>query len=100
LLLAQSHFALGQSAHAMDDLERARDEAEALQARTSLTRIYSVLGELELARGNTDQAESYRNRSRELVEYISAHTPSEFRDAYLNQSYVRAILASVKEVGA
>jgi tetratricopeptide (TPR) repeat protein len=92
LLRAQAERALGEREKGFASLERAGTEAEALQARTVLTRIYPLLSSWERERGNDAQAEHYMAQARATVKYIAAHTPPEFRDAYLRLPHVRKIL--------
>lgn len=72
-------------------LQQALSVAQALDARWQLWQIYAALAELETRRGAMDAAQTYRNCAREFVEHLAAHTPDEYRAAFLNLPRVREL---------
>jgi hypothetical protein len=49
---------------------------------------------MEKERGNNSQAEDFLAKGRGIIDYIVAHTPTEFRESFLNLPDVQAVLAS------
>jgi tetratricopeptide (TPR) repeat protein len=74
-------------------LQEARAEAEQVGGRRNLWRILALLAEIEARRGNREQAAQLTAQARELIEFIAAHTPEEYRQSFLNLPHVRAVLA-------
>jgi tetratricopeptide (TPR) repeat protein len=87
---AKAMRALGNSVRAIELLHQAREVSEQMQARRLLWQIYATLSEIENERGNKIEAKNFRAQAREVIEYIIAHTPEEFRAAFLNLPDVRA----------
>jgi tetratricopeptide (TPR) repeat protein len=85
---------------ALATLADARAEAENTNARWSLWRILAALAEIEIARGNPAPAQTLRAQAREIVEFISSHTPADpstplgtsLRASFLNLPDVRAVM--------
>ena len=82
----------GKIADALACFSDARAEAEETNARWILWRILYALAEIEMQRGNDDQARALRTQTREIIAYIVAHTPEEFRTSFLNLRDVRAVM--------
>ncbi len=88
-----SQIALGDLNGAYSTLEEARKGAQKMNARTYLWPILVALAEIATRRGDSSQAESLRQRARELVVYIADHTGSPERQAsYMAQPAVKALL--------
>ncbi|MBI5028904.1 MAG: hypothetical protein HZB51_00065 [Chloroflexi bacterium] len=77
---------------AIVSLQDAKSQAERSSSRWMLWRILATLGEIEAARGHFDQAKSLRAQSRENLDYIIAHTPSDLRESFLNTRDVRRVM--------
>lgn len=84
--------ALGRTEEAEELLERTRAEVEQVSGRRNLWQILALLGEIETRRRNREQAAQLYARAREIIEFIAAHTPEEYRESYLNLPDVRAVL--------
>lgn len=51
-------------------------------------------GSLSARRGNEIEADAWRNKAREVIDYIAGHAGSEeLRQAFLNQPDVREIMS-------
>lgn len=97
LIKGQALVALGDRAAAEQALNQTLREAEPQQARRILWQIFAALGEIEAARGNLAQAAARRADSRQVIEYIAAHTPEEYRDSFLHLPRVQAVIATQAE---
>lgn len=84
---------LDKMADAFESLAQARAVAEPIYQRRILWQIYAALSELEIERGNAQQANAYQEQARQVIEYIVEHTPQEFRAGFLNLPRVREILS-------
>lgn len=89
---AKALRALGNIDQAIELLHQAREVSEGMQARRLLWQIYATLGELETERGNSIEAKKFHTQAREIIAYIVEHTPSEFRESFLNLSAVRIVM--------
>lgn len=90
-LKARALDGLGRTDEAEQILRMARAEAEPIEARRNLWRILALLGEIETRRGNYQQATDLNHQAREIIEFIAAHTPDEYRESFLNLPDVRAL---------
>jgi len=90
---AKATRGLGQTEQAFQLLHQARTVAEGLQSRRLPWQIYAMFSEMEMERGNNGQAGNYRAQAVGIIEYIVAHTPPEFRQAFLNLPDVHAVIA-------
>lgn len=75
-------------------LQDARREADLVESRWMLWCILAALAKVETERGNTNKAENFRTPAREIIAYITEHTPPEFRESFLNSPAVRAGLGN------
>lgn len=89
---ANAARALGELAQAFELANQARMEAELAPTRRLLWQIYATLREMEMARGNLEQANRYQQQVREVLDFIVAHTPQEYRESFLNLPKVRAVM--------
>jgi tetratricopeptide (TPR) repeat protein len=83
----------GRIEEALEVLRKAREEAERVGSRRFLWRILGLLSEIETQRGNPTKAAEYKTQAREIVEFIAAHTPTEYRQSFLDLPDVRAVFA-------
>ena len=74
---------------AVESWEGARARAEEMKLRRVLWQILAALSEVESGRGNETRAASLRARGREVVGFIAAHSPEQFRETFLNLLPVR-----------
>lgn len=77
---------------AFEVLQEARGEAGGLGSRRMQWQVLAALSEIEKGRGHATEAEALRTRAHELVDYIAAHTPSEFRDTFLRRPEIRGLM--------
>jgi tetratricopeptide (TPR) repeat protein len=85
--------AQGQTGAALEALNAARAEAEALGSRRNLWPILAVLSDIETERGHAAEAQSLRQRAADLIAYMADHTSNaELRAAFLGLPHVRAVL--------
>jgi len=99
-LKAKALRLLGKADAAYPVFLHAKREAEQIGSRWMLWRILAALAEIEMQRGNHDQAKSLRAHARETIDYIAAHTPADpstplgtsLRAAFLNLPDVRAVM--------
>lgn len=89
---AKAMRALGQTEQAIERLHQARRVSEEMQARRLLWQIYTILSEIEMERGNSREANNFRDKARENIGYIAAHTPVEFRAGFLDLPSVRKVM--------
>lgn len=90
---AQARHALNEPLAALEILHQARAEAEKMNLRRLLWQIYALLGEMENGQGHAEEANAYRERARDILNYIVKHIPSEFRSAFLELPQVREVMA-------
>lgn len=83
---------LGRTDEAVLLLEGARAESEQVGGRRNLWQILALLGEIEARRGNRAQSAQRKAEAREIIKFIAAHTPEEYRESFLNMQDVRAVL--------
>ena len=89
----QALLGLGRKDEAIEVLERATRLSDEHGQKRMLWRILGLLTELEVERGNDDQARAYRGRAKEIVEHIAANTGSSSLTAtFLARPDVLAIL--------
>ncbi|HEX7588335.1 MAG TPA: hypothetical protein VF478_08480 [Anaerolineae bacterium] len=81
---ARAYSMLNRADEAYALLIDARDRAEALQSRYRLLPILFALLKMESERGDAAQVEHVRKQARELIEYISDHTPEDLRRSFLS----------------
>jgi tetratricopeptide (TPR) repeat protein len=92
-LKGQALRAQGQTEAALEALNAARAEAEALGSRRNLWPILALLSEMEAQRGNATEAQSLRQQAAELITYIVSHIgDAELRASFLALPGVRAVL--------
>ena len=78
---------------ALEALNAARAEAEALGSRRNLWPILALLSEMEAQRGNDADAQALRQRATELLTHIADHiSDAELRASFLALPRVRAVL--------
>ncbi len=96
LILRQgrAHLALNEWDAAENVLREAEGVARYMQARPVLWEILSALSELEIKRGNVEHAHALKQEAREIIEWLAARAPQEFRASFLAQEKVRALLDS------
>lgn len=81
----------GEMDAALESLDQARTLATEMNARRMLWQILALLSQVEKERGNGTEAVKLKTQAREIVEYIVAHTPQQFRESILNLPDVRAV---------
>jgi tetratricopeptide (TPR) repeat protein len=92
-LKSQALRAQGQTGAALEALNAARAEAEALGSRRNLWPILAALSEIEAGRGNTVEAGALRQQAAELITFIANHIgDAELRTSFLALPRVRAVL--------
>jgi len=62
-----------------------------MSLRRSLWPILSMLSQIEVQRGNTNEAENLHQQAREIIEYIADHAPPDLRSSFLALPSVRAV---------
>ncbi len=88
---AQALWAMNQCTDAYALLREASAKAEAFQSRRALLFILPLLAEWAVQRGDESEARRWRERLREVVAFVSAHTSdAALRASFLNLSHVRA----------
>ena len=92
LLAARALRAQNKTDAAREMFHQARDEAETVGVRRVLWEILADWSELEIEAGNVDQAQAFRAQARDLIDFISAHTPDDLRQAFLILPKVKSIL--------
>jgi tetratricopeptide (TPR) repeat protein len=93
VLIAQENWI---AAH--ETLMQARESAEQLNGRRLLWRIYGALAQIEKQLDHIEQANAYRARSREMIQFIADHSPAGLRESFLNLPDVRRVMET-KESG-
>jgi tetratricopeptide (TPR) repeat protein len=88
---ARALCGLGRIDEAQQDLEKARSEAVRVGMKRNLWRILALLGEIETRRGHAERAKEYHAQACEVLDFITAHTPAEYRSSFLTLPEVRAI---------
>ncbi len=73
-------------------LNQARAESERVGSRRYLWRILALLGDVEKQRGNPSQAAALYAQAREILEFIAAHTPAQYRESFLNLAEVKQVM--------
>ncbi len=102
-LKGQALSALERIDEACEVLSQARAKAETLGSRRLLWPTLAALAEIEAGRGNTSEAQRYRQHAREVIAYIADHCPPDpsalpavagqsLRDSFLGLSSVRKAL--------
>jgi tetratricopeptide (TPR) repeat protein len=86
--------ALGRHQEALTVLEAAQREAEATGRKAFLWEIQALLAELYRERGDTAQAEVFRQKARVGAQFIADHAPPQLRANFLNRPQVRQLFRS------
>lgn len=96
ILLRQARAYLGLREYdaAVTILTEAENIARYEQARPVLFEILAARSELETQRGNPERAHTLKQQAREIVEWLTAHTPTEMRASFLAQDKVRAVMTA------
>jgi tetratricopeptide (TPR) repeat protein len=82
-------------AEAEQVLNQARVESERVGSRFYLWRILALLGDMEKQRGNPSQAAVLYAQAGEILEFIAAHTPAQYRESFLNLAEVKQVMNDV-----
>lgn len=90
---AQAQRMMNRTDEAHPLLDEAVQRAEAMQSRYRLLPILLTLIEMETERDDAQAAHKARTRAREIIEYVAAHTPDEYRKSFLNLPRVREVMA-------
>jgi tetratricopeptide (TPR) repeat protein len=85
-------FHVGRPDEAEKILSEARASAEYNQARRNLWRILALLGDIQAQRENREKAAELYAQAREVLAFVVAHTPAEYRASFLNMPPVRAVM--------
>jgi len=88
-LQGQALLGLGQDEAARERLLEARAKAEAVDARRPLWPILFALSQLE---PDPAEAKALRQQAREIIEYITDHTPEDLKTSFLDLPDVREVL--------
>jgi class 3 adenylate cyclase/tetratricopeptide (TPR) repeat protein len=83
---------LGQPSRAAPILLEALTICQEMVERMMRWRILVDLAELEARRGNATDAQKWRRQARQVIAYISDHTPPDLREDFLARPEVRAVL--------
>lgn len=92
LLEARALHALGRLSDAGTVLEQAHEFAARAGSRRLLWQILAQRADIAKARGDAASAAADYAHARELVEYIAAHVPDEYRVSFLNTRAVQHVL--------
>lgn len=84
--------AQGQLEQAIERLRHAQAVAAQLNSRWMLWQVLADLSQLETRRGNADNANTYVQQARELIEYIAAHTPPDLCESFLASPAVQSLM--------
>lgn len=91
---ADSLIGLGQLDEALQTLTEACSLAEKLDAKHYLWTILSSLSDVSAKLGRHQEADMYRKRAREIVEFIAERLAKiDLKDAFLNQPRVKKLFA-------
>lgn len=93
LLLQQgrAHLDLDETDAAEHVLREAEQAARYMQARPVLWEILVAQRDLELRRWDLERARVLQQEARDLIEWLTAHMPQEFRSSFHQQEKVRAV---------
>jgi ATP/maltotriose-dependent transcriptional regulator MalT len=92
LLKVRALHALGRLSDAATVLEQARAFAVRVGSRRLLWQVLAQRADIARARGDAASAAADYAHARELVEYIAAHAPEEYRASFLNTPAVQQVL--------
>lgn len=87
-LHGQALLALGQAETGRHRLLEARIEAETIGSRRWLWPILFTLSQIE----DPSEAKRLRQQAREIIDYITDHTPPDLRASFLNLPTIQEIL--------
>lgn len=92
LLQGQAHLGLNEPDSAESVLTEAEQLARDMEARPRLWQILAERVELETRRNHTAQAAASRHEARALLHQLAEFAPAEYRETFLAQPHVRAVL--------
>lgn len=90
-LHARALLELEQWDAADENLRDAETVARSMQDRPGLWQILAYRAKLETARGHPETAHAARTQARELIEWIAAHTPQEYRSTFFARPLVQEV---------
>jgi tetratricopeptide (TPR) repeat protein len=89
---AQALFEMHAFDQAEQTLQTAETEAQALNSRRMLWKIFDVRHQIKAQLHQTGEAEAYRRLAQSQIEFIAAHTPPELRRSFLDLPDVRKVM--------